>query len=171
MSIDARVRAYWREEFSLIALLLLFFIAIVAFGYSLPFDARLFPLIIGCAGIVLTLAVALDQVRRHRAGNAEVVVDGSDPAARASWARYATALLSAPAFGLLFWLFGFIIASFAAMLLIPTLMGYANRRRLLVTAVITVAVLAIIAPYLLNVELPQGVVGDWLIDKLALRAG
>jgi FtsH-binding integral membrane protein len=170
MSIDARVRAYWREEFSLIALLLLFFIAIVAFGYSLPFDARLFPLIIGCAGIVLTLAVALDQVRR-RAGNAEVVVDGNDPAARAGWPRYATALLSAPAFGLLFWLFGFIIASFAAMLLIPTLMGYANRRRLLVTAVITVAVLAVIAPYLLNVELPQGVVGDWLIDKLALRAG
>ena len=74
-------------------------------------------------------------------------------------------------FGLLFWLFGFIIASFAAMMLIPMLMGYANRRRLLVTAVITVAVLAVIAPYLLNVELPQGVVGDWLIDKLALRAG
>jgi len=164
------VRAYWHEEFSLIALLLLFFIAIVAFGYSLPFDARLFPLIIGSAGIVLTLAVALDQVRR-RAGNAEVVVDGNDPAARAGWPRYATALLSAPAFGLLFWLFGFIIASFAAMLLIPTLMGYANRRRLLVTAVITVAVLAVVAPYLLNVELPQGVVGDWLIDKLALRAG
>ena len=170
MSIDARVRAYWREEFSLIALLLLFFVAIVAFGYSLPFDARLFPLIIGCAGIVLTLAVALDQVRRRRADDAEVV-DGNDSAARTGWPRYATALLSAPAFGLLFWLFGFIIASFAAMLLIPTLMGYANRRRLLVTAVITVAVLAVIAPYLLNVELPQGVVGDWLIDKLALRAG
>jgi hypothetical protein len=110
-------------------------------------------------------------VRRLRAGNAEVVVDGNDPAAKANWPRYATALLSAPAFGLLFWLFGFIIASFAAMLLIPTLMGYANRRRLLITAVITVAVLAVIAPYLLNVELPQGVVGDWLIDKLALRAG
>ena len=67
MLIDARVRAYWREEFSLIALLLPFFIAIVVFGYSLPFDARLFPLIIGCAGIALTLAVALDQVRRRRA--------------------------------------------------------------------------------------------------------
>ena len=110
-------------------------------------------------------------MRGRRAGNAEVVVDGNDPAARTGWPRYATALLSAPAFGLLFWLFGFIIASFAAMLLIPTLMGYANRRRLLITAVITVAVLAVIAPYLLNVELPQGVVGDWLIDKLALRVG
>jgi hypothetical protein len=50
-------------------------------------------------------------------------------------------------------------------------MGYGNWRRLVVTAVITVAVLAVIGPYLLNVELPQGVVGDWLIDKLALRAG
>lgn len=170
MLIDARVRAYWREEFSLIALLLLFFIAIVAFGYSLPFDARLFPLIIGGAGIVLTLTVALAQVRRRRAG-AAAVVDEDDPAGKADWPRYATALLSAPAFGLLFWLFGFIVASLAAMVLIPLLMGYANRRRLVVTAVITVAVLAVIAPYLLNVELPQGVVGDWLIDKLALRAG
>jgi len=170
MSIDARARAYWREEFSLIALLLLFFIAIVAFGYSLPFDARLFPLIIGGAGIVLTLTVALAQVRRRRAG-AAAVVDEDDPATKVDWPRYATALLSAPAFGLLFWLFGFIVASLAAMVLIPLLMGYANRRRLVATAVITVAVLAVIAPYLLNVELPQGVVGDWLIDKLALRAG
>ena len=169
MSLDTNARAYWREEFSLIALLLLFLIAIVAFAYTLPFDARLFPLIIGCAGIALTLAVALEQVRRRQTG-AGAVVDADDPATRADWPRYATALLSAPAFGLLFWLFGFIIASFGAMLLITTLMGYANRRRLLVTAVITV-VLAVIAPYLLNVELPQGVVGDWLIDKLALRAG
>ena len=80
------------------------------------------------------------------------MVDADDPAARADWPRYATALLSAPAFGLLFWLFGFIIASFAAMMLIPLLMGYANRRRLVVTAVITVAVLAVIGPYLLNVD-------------------
>ena len=170
MSLDTSARAYWREEFSLIALLLLFFIAIVAFAYTLPFDARLFPLIIGCAGIALTLAVALEQVRRRQAG-AAAVVDATDPATRADWPRYATALLSAPAFGLLFWLFGFIIASFAAMMLIPLLMGYANRRRLVVTAAITVAVLAVIGPYLLNVELPQGVVGDWLIDKLALRTG
>ena len=73
-------------------------------------------------------------------------------------------------FGLLFWLFGFVIASLAAMLLMPILMGYANRRRLVVVAVVTVAVLALIFPYLLNVALPHGLVGDWLIDRLALRA-
>src|SRR3981081_2987000 len=168
MPSDARVTAYRLEEFSLIALLLLFFIAIVAFAYTLPFDARLFPLIIGGAGIVLTLVIALEQVRRRRVG-AAAVVDEDDPVTRADWPRYATALLSAPVFGLLFWLFGFIVASLAAMLLMPALMGYRRRRQIVVTAVATVAVLAVAAPYLLNVDLPHGLVGEWLVDRFALR--
>jgi hypothetical protein len=160
---------YWREEFSLIAILLIFFIAIVALSYQVPFDARLFPVIIGSAGILLTLGITVEQIRRRGAGTGSIV-DEDDATARAGWPRYATALLSAPAFGLLFWLFGFIVASLAAMVLMPVLMGYANRRRLVVTALLTVAILALIGPYLLNVDLPHGMVGDWLIDKFALRA-
>ena len=38
------------------------------------------------------------------------------------------------------------------------------------SALLTIAILALIGPYLLNVDLPHGLVGDWLIDKLALRA-
>ena len=167
MSTDSR--GYWREEFSLIAMLLLFFVGIVALSCHLPFDARLFPIVIGSAGILLTLGIAIEQMRWRGARDASTV-DEDDPAAKADWPRYATALLAAPAFGLLFWLFGFIIASLAAMLLIPVLMGYANRRQLVVTALVTVAILALIGPYLLNVDLPHGIVGDWLIDKLALRA-
>ena len=168
MSTDSR--GYWREEFSLIALLLLFFIAIVALSYHIPFDARLFPLLIGSAGILLTLGISVEQVRRRGAR------DGSIPrneehVVSVDWPRYATALLSAPIFGLLFWLFGFIIASFAAMLLMPVLMGYANRWRLVVIAIVTVAVLALVGPYLLHVDLPHGLVGDWIKDKLAQRAG
>src|SRR5215813_14661786 len=131
MSTDSR--GYWREEFSLIAILLLFFIGIVALSYHLPFDARLFPIVVGSAGILLTLGIAIEEVRRHGARDA-LTADSDDPAAKADWPRYATALLAAPAFGLMFWLFGFIIASLAAMLLIPVLMGYANRRQLVVTA-------------------------------------
>jgi len=136
MSTDSR--GYWREEFSLIALLLLFFIGIVALSYHLPFDARLFPIVIGSAGILLTLGIAVEQVRRRGARDASMV-DEDDPAAKADWPRYATALLAAPAFGLMFWLFGFIIASLAAMLLVPVLMGYADRRQLVVTALLTEA--------------------------------
>jgi hypothetical protein len=164
MSTDTKVKSYRREEFALIALLLLFFIGIVAFSYKLPFDARLFPLIIGIAGLLLTLAIAVEEMWR-RADDASVL-DDNDPADKAAWPRYATALLSAPAFGLLFWLFGFVVASLAAMLLMPVLMGYPNRRQLVVVALVTVAVLALICPYLLNVDLPHGLVGDWLIDML-----
>ena len=96
-------------------------------------------------------------------------MDDDDSAAKADWPRYATALFAAPAFGLMFWLVGFVVASLAAMLLVPVLMGYANRRQLVITALLTVAILALIGPYLLNVDLPHGLVGDWLIDKLALR--
>jgi tripartite tricarboxylate transporter TctB family protein len=170
MSTDTKLRGYWREEFSLIAILLLFFIGIVVLCYHIPFDARLFPLVIGSAGILLTLAIAIEQLRR-RGGRDASMLDEDDPAAKAGWPRYATALLAAPAFGLLFWLVGFIVASLAAMLLMPVLMGYANRRRLVVIALTTVAILALVGPQLLNVDLPHGLVGDWLIDKLALRAG
>src|SRR6266567_1277204 len=156
MSIDSR--GYWREEFSLIAILLLFFVGIVALSYHLPFDARLFPIVIGSAGILLTLGIAIEQVRRRGARDASTV-DDDDPAAKADWPRYATALLAAPAFGLMFWLVGFILAALAAMLLIPVLMGYANRRQLVITALVTVAILALIGPYLLNADLPHGIVG------------
>jgi hypothetical protein len=167
MSTDSR--GYWREELALIAILLVFFIGIVALSYHLPFDARLFPLVIGTAGILLTLAIAIEQMR-GRGGRDVATLDDDDPAAKADWPRYATALFAAPAFGLMFWLVGFVVASLAAMLFIPVLMGYANRRQLVVTALLTVAILALIGPYLLNVDLPHGLVGDWLIDKLALRA-
>jgi hypothetical protein len=169
MSHDARIRGYWREEFSLVALLLVFFVGIVVLSFRNPFDARLFPIVIGTAGILLTVMIAVEQIRRRHAGSRSVV-EVDDPAATADWPRFATALLSAPVFGLLFWLFGFVVASFAAMLLMPTLTGYSNRRRLVVVAVVTVSVLALIFPYLLHVDLPHGIVGDWLIDALALRA-
>src|SRR5215467_3358715 len=96
MSTDSR--GYWREELSLIALLLLFFIGIVALSYPLPFDARLFPLVIGSAGILLTLGIAIEQMRGRGARDASMV-DEDDPAAKADWPRYATALLAAAASG------------------------------------------------------------------------
>ncbi|MFL6797800.1 MAG: tripartite tricarboxylate transporter TctB family protein [Xanthobacteraceae bacterium] len=163
------IRGYWREELALIAFLLVFFISIVGFAYELPFDARLFPTIIGSAGVLLVVAIAVDEIRRRRSG-AAVRLASNDPAVSADWPRFMTALLAAPVFGLVFSLFGFIVASLAAMLLMPRLMGYRNRPRLLLIAFLTVGILALVAPYLLNVPLPHGLIGDWLVEKIGLRA-
>jgi len=118
--------------------------------------------VIGTTGILLSIAIAYQQLR---AGHADAVAI-DDPAANASWPRFATALLSAPVFGVVFWLFGFFVASLAAMLVMPTLMGYSDRRRLLIVGVVTVGFLALFFPFLVGVSLPHGVVGDWLIDTL-----
>ena len=66
---NARARSFWREEIALAALLLAFFAGIVCFALPLPFDARLFPLVIGGAGILLTLAIAAVELRRPLAGS------------------------------------------------------------------------------------------------------
>ncbi len=167
MLTNTRIRNYWREEFALIAILLVFFAGIIAFALGVAFDARLFPLVIGSAGVFLICVIAFEE--RRRAGTAAsrvAALKDDDPSATASWPRYATALLSAPIFGVVFWLFGFFVASITAMMLMPTLMGYSDRKRMLLVGVVTVASLALFFPYLVGVSLPHGVVGDWLIDRL-----
>lgn len=165
MSADTQVRNYRREEFSLLALLLLFFSGIMLFSLGLPFDAKLFPLVIGTAGILLALAIGFQELRRRRSTAAEETEHADDPAVHVGWARFATALLSAPVFGLVFWLLGFFVAALAAMLLMPPLMGYANRGLTLIVGLATVAVLAVFFPYLVGVDLPYGMVGDLIIDR------
>ena len=164
---DAPARNYWREEFALIVVLLVFFCGIIGLAIRLPFDARLFPMVIGTAGILLTGLIVAVEVGRRRAAHssAGATADGG-VSARSSWLRFATALLSAPVFGLAFWLFGFFVASVAAMLLMPPLMGYANRKLILTVGAATVLVMALFFPYLVGVSLPHGIVGDWLIDRL-----
>ena len=161
---EARRRAYRRAELALIGLLLAFFLGIVLLATGIAFDARLFPLVVGGSGILLMLAVAAGEWRRPRAG---VRAPDDDVAP----GRLALALCAAPAFGLLLWLAGFVVASLAAMLVLPPLMGYRDRRRLPLIAVATVAVLALIGPQLLNVDLPHGLLGDWLIERLTQRTG
>jgi hypothetical protein len=160
----ARVKNYWREEFALVAVLLAVFAFIIVFALKLPFDAKLFPIIIGTAGILLCLVIAFQEWRRR--ATTALVVREDDPATSATWPRVATALLSAPAFGLVFFLFGFFVASLAAMFVMPPLMGYTNRKMMLLVGLATVAVLAVFFPTLVGVDLPHGLVGDWLIDRL-----
>jgi len=166
MSSETRIRTYWREEFALIAVLLVLFGLVVIFAIPLPFDAKLFPIIVGIAGIVFCVAVAVQELRRRRTEAPADLVPEDDPAANATWPRFATALLSAPVFGVVFWLFGFFVASLAAMFVMPPLMGYSNRRTMIVVGLATVAVLAVFFPYLVGVNLPHGLVGDWIIDTL-----
>ena len=65
MSTGTQIRSYWREELALIALLFIFFVGIVALSFNTPFDARLFPIVIGSAGILLTLLTPMLKRMMH----------------------------------------------------------------------------------------------------------
>lgn len=166
MNVETRIATYWREEFVLAGVLLAFFVGILVFSYGTPFDARLFPLVIGTAGVLLSVAIIGREIEARRSGEVPAAASTDDPAASATWPRFLTALMSAPVFGLVFWLFGFVVASLAAMLAMPMMMGYPHRRLMVVIAVVTVAVLALAFPHLVGVDLPNGVVGDFLIDTI-----
>jgi uncharacterized protein YqhQ len=165
MATDTRINNYWREEFALVAFLFVVFAAVVLLALNLPFDAKLFPMIIGVAGVVLGVAIAIQEWRRRATTAPADVVSEDDSAANATWRRYVTALLAAPVFGVVFFLFGFFVASLAAMFVLPPLMGYTNRRMTIIVGLATVVVLAVFFPYLVGVNLPHGLVGDWLIDR------
>jgi len=169
MSTDGQIRAFWREEFALIALLFLTFIGIVVFALRLPFDARLFPMVIGSAGLILCAIIVFHEVRRWRSPDAADAVPREGSLTGADRARYALALLSAPVFGLLLWLFGFFMASLVAMLAMPRMMGVRNWPLIIVVALATTVALALIFPFLLGVNLPHGIVGDWLLDRFRVH--
>jgi hypothetical protein len=167
MATGRQVRVYWHEEFVLVAFLFLIFVGVIAFALRLPFDARLFPLVIGTAGVLLCALLAIASYRNWRLPQAAAdAVPKDDPANQVGWPRYALALLAAPVFGLLLWLTGFFVAALAVMIAIPRLMGMRNWVTIGVVAIGTVAALALIFPYLLGVNLPHGIVGDWMIDRL-----
>jgi hypothetical protein len=120
-------------------------------------------MVIGSAGALLVVLIGIEQWRGARTGEG----DPQDAAVAAGRTQLLAALACAPGFGLLLWLLGFVAAALAAMLILPVLMGYRDWSRLIVIAVITVVVLALAAPHALQVDLPRGLIGQWLLDRLA----
>lgn len=165
MATDRQIRQYWREEFVLIGLVLFVFIGNILFALHLPFDAKLFPTVIGCAGALLCFLIVIAEFRRWRT-QAASAIRNDDPATHVEWQRYALALGSTPVFGLLLWLLGFFVASLAAMIAMPWLMGFRDRKVIALVTVVTIVILTLIFPYFVGVNLPHGIVGDWLIDRL-----
>lgn len=160
---DSLTRRFWQDEIVLAVLLLVVFAGVVGLATGFSPEAQVFPSIIGTAGIVLSAGVVIAALRDRKAGTAP---PESATGEATTSGRLWLALLSAPAFGLVFWIFGFYVASFLTALAMPFLMGYRNRRVVPVFAVVTVAATALLFPYVLDVSLPHGVVGDWLIDRM-----
>ncbi len=133
------------------AALLLVFAAVVLLALDFAPEARLFPILVGCAGCVLAGALLL--------------LAASPPHVQGGGRRLVIGLAAAPVYSGLVWAAGFYVASPAALLALPYLLGY---RRLAVlvplTAVLT-AVFAGLFSYTMDVSMPPGLLGDWFLNR------
>ena len=117
-----------------------------------PPEPRLFPLIVAVAGGALTLALASGRgLHDHQLGAAE----------KLPRARFLLTLAVSPAYALALWLFGYWVATLAAIPLIAIQLGYRNKRNLALVTVLTSLVLGIIFP-MLEVPLPKGLLASML---------
>ncbi|MBM3487857.1 MAG: hypothetical protein FJX67_14695 [Alphaproteobacteria bacterium] len=139
------------------------FAVVVGTALGYPRDARLFPVIIGTGGLVLSLALAILALMGRNVAAAGTTPDMASEEAGAGPARFALAVLAAPVFGLLLWLVGFWIATAVAVYAIPWLMGYRHRLKLLLLALGTIAAHVVTFPLLLKVPLPVGELGEWFL--------
>ncbi|MBI4184979.1 MAG: tripartite tricarboxylate transporter TctB family protein [Proteobacteria bacterium] len=155
----------WRADATIALGVLFAFAVIVAVGADYPEEVRLFPMIIGAAGMVLAATVLVTLALRLGAGApGEGGTDGEGAGGRRqTW----IALATAPAYSLLLWLFGYWIASLACMVGLPWLLGYRNLKVLAVLAVAIVGGVGVFFPGTMAIYLPRGALVEWLRGALA----
>ncbi len=135
--------------------LLAVFTTVLVLGRHYPHDAGLFPSIAGSAGLLLTLVLlATDKPAAE-----------PDAYPSAGRVRTAVALLAAPVYAFLVWLTGFYAASFTALAVLPWVLGFRRPVILLGVSAGGVAVLAGLFAGAMDMSLPQGLLGNWVLYR------
>lgn len=142
--------------------LLAVFVVVLAEAARYPRDARLFPIVIGVTGLCMAGLHLVRSLtgRLGGAGRGAEAAETEDQAGASPPTSLWIAIAAAPSFGLVMWLFGFWIATGLVVFLGPWVMGYRNLVRRVALTAGTLAVLAFMFPYMLNVPLPTGLVWE-----------
>jgi hypothetical protein len=146
-----------RSEALTIGGLILLFLGVLAGALQLRPEPGLFPRIIGVGGLIVMAVVAW----RFLCGQSDIAADDellSNPPDKRAFA-----LISPLIYGALFYVFGFYVSAGVAMAAIPWLLGYRRPWFLLALCVGTIGSMALMYSYLLDVPIPNGLVGDWIM--------
>ena len=141
-------------------LLLFVFLVVLLLGRTYPSDAALFPTLVGGAGALLGLLFLVLLVF-HRAEPAGASADADTIASdrRSFW----IALLASPVYSVSIYIAGFYVATFAAMAVMPYLLGFRHILWLLMIAFLMVVVLHLVFVVAMEIDLPLGLAGDFYL--------
>jgi hypothetical protein len=162
----AMVRALTQPARLITLALLLVFLTVVLVGSSYPSEARLFPTMVGIAGMAMAIAVFVLHGREaalESAPAAEELSVAPPETAGPTRGRVLLAVAAAPVYALLVWVVGFYVASLVALIVLPQCLDYRRVGILVVIAVAAVALIALVFSWGMEMALPNGLVGDWLL--------
>jgi hypothetical protein len=146
-----------RGDAAMTAALLMVFAVMVGEASRYPRDSRLFPVMVGIAGLALAALLLLRMAQGAVAKPSGEDVEEADfvPAAPL-WA----AVLAAPLFGLVMWVVGFWAATVICTFFGPAVMGYRRLRVRIGLTIGTLAVMVVLFPVMLNLPMPRGEIMD-----------
>ncbi len=149
-----------KSELFVAAVMVTIFGIMTATALQYPKDARLFPMIIGTAGLALSLGVLLQAVRFHHSESSAFPARERPATPR----RHRIALSAAPAYGVLLWLAGFYVASAVALVALPYGFGYRKPARLLLLMAVSILLMRILFASVMGIQMPQGLLGQWVLE-------
>jgi hypothetical protein len=132
-------------EVAMAAALGAYFVYQLAAASRYPPEPALFPRIVALAGIGLAAAVALRVLRLPPAAPADAIAP----------AKLAVVVSAPIVFGLGLWLFGYWLASAAALIVLPLLLGLRQWKALVLTSLAVTLFFGLVLGYL-DVRLPRG---------------
>jgi putative tricarboxylic transport membrane protein len=140
--------------------LVVVFAVVIVVGRNYPPDARLFPTVVASLGLLLC-AIFLGASTLSPAYARRAADDREESAGdlRAFW----VACITPPIYCLGIYLVGFHASTLIAMLVMPRLLGYRGWTRLIAIAVGTVVVLHLVFVVAVEVELPNGLLGEYIL--------
>ena len=165
---EIRTHHDWLKEHAIAVIMVMIFGIMVGVAFQYPKDARLFPLIVGTIGLILSLGVLSQSVSLHLSERSAVEPPAPDASStqepHAMRVRSYIALSAAPAYGILLWLAGFYISSGAALIVLPYGLGYRKLGRLLLLMVVSVVLMRIMFTYVMGIQMPPGLLGQWFLE-------
>jgi hypothetical protein len=148
--------------------LLIVFIGCFVIGRTYPSDAKIFPMIVGIAGaIITTLHLALGFFVPARSSELynplmESENDGA-PATPEARRRLWITIAAAPLYAAGVYVLGFHLATLMTMIALPWGLGFRSPLILLAVTLGTTAAIHLVFGTAMDMQLPHGLLGEWFL--------
>ena len=133
--------------------LLSFFVFIFLGALKFPKDAQLFPMVLSVPCIIASLFLLIKCLKENRLGK-----DGNEIKEKHSFLDFFPYAFG-PLYFLSVYFLGYLISTAAVMIIVPLLLGYKNKKAIVITVIVVFIAVIVIFRVLLSMKFYPGLLG------------